>query len=90
VRRLPFTDHAPLSRLFHPSLQHGGFHVSEPWQATLFLLRLEVDGFLPFRSISPTATWQTSMPWPMPALRHKPPLKLHETTRGVVKGNPAQ
>jgi hypothetical protein len=44
---LPFTDHAPLSRLFHPSLQHGGFHVSEPWQATLFLLRSEVDGFLP-------------------------------------------
>jgi hypothetical protein len=38
-----------------PSCASTQRHASEPWQATLFLLRSEVDGFLPFRSISPTA-----------------------------------
>jgi len=37
-----------------PSCASTQRHASEPWQATLFLLRSEVDGFLPFRSISPT------------------------------------
>jgi hypothetical protein len=53
---LSFTDHVPLSKLFHPILRFNTTDCADPsrGETTLFLLRSEVDGFLPFRPISPT------------------------------------
>jgi hypothetical protein len=75
MRQLSLTDHVALSILLTPILRFNTTDCAHPsrGKTTLFLLRSEVDGFLPFRSISRTATWQTPMSWRMSVLREQRP-----------------
>ena len=74
MRRLSFTDHVALSKLFHPILRFNTTNYAYPsrGKTTLFLPRSEVDGFFLFRSISRSATWQTPMSWRMSIPRQEP------------------
>jgi hypothetical protein len=76
VRRLSFTDHVALSKLFHPILRFNTTDCAHPSRdkTTLFLLQSEVDGFLLFRSISPTegvaTRWSCGKSMPFAAVPH--------------------